>query len=98
MSEHEPMTPNQATLLARLCDQAGEPFNGSLTKAEANRQIRELKPAVPSRAEVRAVSCGTCGADAETSCVEPNGRVRGPHHRGRVDRVEWLGESERIAG
>ena len=40
---HEPMTGPQRSYLATLCQDAGEEFNGSLTKAEASEKIDELQ-------------------------------------------------------
>lgn len=42
----EPMTPQQASYLHSLCEEAGEPFDDSLTAAEAARRIDELKAKV----------------------------------------------------
>ena len=39
----EPMTGAQASYLKTLSDQASEPFDDSLTKAEASRRIDELQ-------------------------------------------------------
>ena len=39
----EPMTGAQASYLRTLSEQAGEPFEESLTKAEASRRIDELQ-------------------------------------------------------
>ena len=39
----EPMTGAQASYLKTLSDQAGEPFDDGLTKAEASRRIDELQ-------------------------------------------------------
>ena len=39
----EPMTGAQASYLKTLSDQAGEPFNESLTKAEASKRIDQLQ-------------------------------------------------------
>jgi hypothetical protein len=39
----EPMTGAQASYLKTLSDQAGEPFDDSLTKAEASKRIDELQ-------------------------------------------------------
>jgi hypothetical protein len=39
----EPMTAAQASYLKTLSDQAGEPFEEDLTKAEASRRIDELQ-------------------------------------------------------
>jgi hypothetical protein len=39
----EPMTGAQASYLKTLSDQAGEPFDENLTKAEASRRIDELQ-------------------------------------------------------
>ena len=39
----EPMTGAQASYLQTLCQEAGEPFDQSLTKAEASRRIEELQ-------------------------------------------------------
>ncbi len=39
----EPMTGPQRSYLATLCQEAGEEFNGSLTKAEASEKIDELQ-------------------------------------------------------
>jgi hypothetical protein len=41
----EPMTGAQASYLKTLSDQAGEPFDEDLTKAEASRRIDELQSA-----------------------------------------------------
>jgi uncharacterized damage-inducible protein DinB len=39
----EPMTAAQASYLKTLSDQASEPFDENLTKAEASRRIDELQ-------------------------------------------------------
>ncbi len=39
----EPMTGAQSSYLKTLSDQAGEPFDESITKAEASRRIDELQ-------------------------------------------------------
>ena len=39
----EPMTAAQASYLRTLSDQANEPFDENLTKAEASRRIDELQ-------------------------------------------------------
>lgn len=39
----ESMTGAQASYLKTLCEEAGEAFDGSLTKAEASRRIDELQ-------------------------------------------------------
>ncbi len=39
----EPMTGAQASYLKTLSDQAGEPFDESITKAEASKRIDELQ-------------------------------------------------------
>ena len=39
----EPMTGAQASYLKTLSDQASEPFDDTLTKAEASRRIDELR-------------------------------------------------------
>ena len=39
----EPMTDAQASYLKTLSDEAGEPFQDSLSKAEASRRIDELQ-------------------------------------------------------
>ncbi|WP_250517066.1 DUF3072 domain-containing protein [Caballeronia sp. INDeC2] len=39
----EPMTGAQASYLKTLCEEAKEPFDGSLTKADASRRIDELQ-------------------------------------------------------
>lgn len=39
----EPMTGPQASYLRTLCQEAGEPFEEGLTKAEASRRIEALQ-------------------------------------------------------
>jgi len=39
----ESMTGAQASYLKTLCEEAGEPFDETLTKAEASRRIDELQ-------------------------------------------------------
>ncbi len=39
----EPMTGPQASYLRTLCQEAGEPFDEGLTKAQASRRIEELQ-------------------------------------------------------
>jgi Protein of unknown function (DUF3072) len=39
----EPMTGPQASYLSTLCQEAGEPFDDRLTKAQASRRIEELQ-------------------------------------------------------
>jgi uncharacterized damage-inducible protein DinB len=43
MTGDEPMTGAQASYLKTLSQEAGEPFDESLTKAEASRRIDELQ-------------------------------------------------------
>ena len=43
VTKDEPMTGAQASYLKTLCDQAGEEFDTSLTKAEASKRIDELQ-------------------------------------------------------
>jgi hypothetical protein len=40
---NEPMTGAQASYLKTLSDQAGEPFDEDLTKAQASKRIEELQ-------------------------------------------------------
>ena len=40
---HEPMTEEQAARLKSLCDKAGEPFDTSLTQAQAAERIEVLE-------------------------------------------------------
>ena len=46
---NEPMTAAQAAFLETLCREAGEPFEPTLTKAQASNKIQELKTARPMR-------------------------------------------------
>lgn len=39
----EPMTGAQASYLQTLCEEAGEEFDGELTKADASKRIDELQ-------------------------------------------------------
>lgn len=39
----EPMTGAQASYLKTLCEEASEPFDDTLTKAEASKRIDELQ-------------------------------------------------------
>jgi hypothetical protein len=39
----QPMTGAQASYLKTLCEEAGQPFDGNLSKAEASRRIDELQ-------------------------------------------------------
>lgn len=39
----EPMTGAQASYLQTLCEETGQPFDASLTKAEASKLIDELR-------------------------------------------------------
>ena len=39
----EPMTGAQASYLKTLCEEAGEEFDGDLTKADASKRIDELQ-------------------------------------------------------
>ena len=39
----EPMTGPQASYLQTLCQEAGEPFDETLSKAQASRRIEELQ-------------------------------------------------------
>ncbi len=39
----EPMTDAQASYLKTLSDEAGEPFDGNLSKADASKRIDELQ-------------------------------------------------------
>lgn len=41
---NEPMTVGQQGYLQRLCDQAGRPFDPSMSKADASKLIQELQP------------------------------------------------------
>ncbi len=43
VTRDEPMTGAQASYLKTLSDEAGEPFDDSLTKAEASKRIDELQ-------------------------------------------------------
>lgn len=45
----DPMTPAQAAYLRRLSEQAGEPFDSRLTKAQASERIDQLRQAVIGR-------------------------------------------------
>ena len=47
----EPMTGPQETHLQTLCAEAGEPFDGSLSSAEAGRRIEELERRLPGRGQ-----------------------------------------------
>ena len=40
---NEPMTGAQASYLKTLCEQVGEPFSASLSKADASRRIDTLR-------------------------------------------------------
>ena len=46
-----PMTAPQSTHLRALCAEAGEPFDDSLSKAEADRRIEELERRLPARGQ-----------------------------------------------
>jgi hypothetical protein len=43
----EPMTGAQASYLKTLCEETGETFDDSLTKAQASERIEELKTRSP---------------------------------------------------
>jgi hypothetical protein len=43
VTQDEPMTGAQASYLQTLSQEAGEPFNESLTKGEASKRIDELQ-------------------------------------------------------
>jgi hypothetical protein len=43
VTEDEPMTEAQASLLHTLCREAGEPFDPDLSKAQASEQIEALQ-------------------------------------------------------
>jgi len=43
VTEDEPMTEAQASLLRRLCREAGEPFEAELSKAHASQRIEALQ-------------------------------------------------------
>ena len=45
----DPMTPAQAAYLKRLSEQAGEPFDSRLTKAQASERIDQLRQAIIGR-------------------------------------------------
>jgi hypothetical protein len=45
------MTGPQQTHLRALCDEAGEPFDDSLSKAEADIRIDELERRLPGRGQ-----------------------------------------------
>jgi DUF3072 family protein len=47
----EPMTGPQRTHLQTLCEEAGEPFDDSLSGAEADRRIAELERRLPGRGQ-----------------------------------------------
>jgi hypothetical protein len=47
VTQDEPMTGAQASYLQTLCQEAGEPFDENLTKAEASKRIDELKGRSP---------------------------------------------------
>ncbi len=41
----EPMTPKQAAILRELCERKGEPFDGALTRRQAEERIAYLDDA-----------------------------------------------------
>jgi len=43
VTRDEPVTGAQASYLKTLCEEAGEPFDDKLTKAQASKRIDELK-------------------------------------------------------
>jgi hypothetical protein len=43
VSGDDPMTGAQASYLQTLCEEAGEPFDPSLSKADASKRIDELR-------------------------------------------------------
>jgi hypothetical protein len=45
VTEDQPMTEAQASLLWRLCEAAGEPFDAELSKAHAAQRIEALQQA-----------------------------------------------------
>ena len=47
----EPMTGPQRTHLQTLCAEAGEPFDDSLSGADADRRIQELERRLPARGQ-----------------------------------------------
>ena len=47
----EPMTGPQRTHLQTLCAEAGEPFDDSLSGAEAERRIEQLERRLPGRGQ-----------------------------------------------
>ena len=47
----EPMTDAQRSYLETLCRETGEPFEDSLTKAEASKRIDELRARSPRLSE-----------------------------------------------
>ena len=62
----EPMTEAQASYLRTLSDEAGEPFDDSLTKAQASQRIDELRDRSPRLSGSDATSASG-GSDASTS-------------------------------
>ena len=46
-----PMTGPQQTHLRALCDEAGEPFDDSLSKVQADTRIDELERRLPGRGQ-----------------------------------------------
>jgi hypothetical protein len=55
----EPMTGAQASYLKTLCEEAGEEFDDSLTKAEASKRIHELQEVTGRGKKDEDVSKGT---------------------------------------
>ncbi|MGH2379885.1 MAG: DUF3072 domain-containing protein [Candidatus Limnocylindria bacterium] len=61
----EPMTDAQASYLRTLCQEAGEPFDQSLTKAQASEQIDALRARSPRLNETEADSTPPHPSSAE---------------------------------
>jgi hypothetical protein len=69
----EPMTGPQRSYLTTLCQEAGEEFDDSLTKAEASEKIDELQRKTGTR---------RCARSLESQCVFIGSRYRRWHSKG----------------
>jgi len=85
----EPMTGAQKSYLKTLTEEAGEPFDESLTKGEASQRIEELKGGAKHVVEHRAE------AATETACEDPKTHPTGNAEK---DPKDWTTGGEPMTG
>lgn len=74
MSGGDPMTGAQASYLRTLCEQAGEPFDPDLTKAEAAKRIDAMKDRTGHRS-----AGGAAGSPCNDDAFSASRGSRGLH-------------------